>query len=142
MTSIGEAAFYGCTGLTSVTFEENSQLTSIGYNAFYGCTGLIEINYNATNLADLSSGIFTHAGYDGAGIVVNIGANVQRIPAGIFRESNITSVNFAENSQCAEIGGSAFYGCSNIANVYYGGTIDEWIDISFGGYSANPLIYM
>jgi hypothetical protein len=38
VTSIGEGAFYGCTGLTSVTIPNS--VTSIGGGAFYRCTGL------------------------------------------------------------------------------------------------------
>ncbi len=38
VTSIGEDAFYNCTGLTSVTI--GNSVTSIGYGAFEGCTSL------------------------------------------------------------------------------------------------------
>ncbi|MCL2186708.1 MAG: leucine-rich repeat domain-containing protein [Treponema sp.] len=41
VTSIGDRAFYGCTGLTSITIPDN--VTSIGDYAFYGCTGLTSI---------------------------------------------------------------------------------------------------
>ena len=173
-TTINAYVFSGCISLTKVTI--GSQVTYIGNFAFDRCGALTEINYNATNLADLSydNRIFSYAGIDGVGIVVNIGANVQQIPAYLFIPDasssyyipKIVSVNFAENSQCTEIGGcafygcegltsitipasvtsigsSAFYGCDNLANVYYEGTIEEWIDISFGnpfsGYDANPL---
>ena len=37
VTSIGDCAFSGCTGLTSI---EIPYVTSIGYSAFYGCSGL------------------------------------------------------------------------------------------------------
>ena len=41
VTSIGDSAFEGCTGLTNITIPDS--VTSIGYRAFYGCTGLTNI---------------------------------------------------------------------------------------------------
>ena len=41
VTSIGGSAFYGCTGLTSITIPNS--VTSIGYCAFSSCTGLTSI---------------------------------------------------------------------------------------------------
>ena len=42
LTSIGNQAFYGCTGLTSVTIPDG--VTTIGLWAFYRCTGLTSVS--------------------------------------------------------------------------------------------------
>ena len=41
VTRIGDRAFYGCTGLTTITIPNS--VTSIGRHAFRGCTGLTSI---------------------------------------------------------------------------------------------------
>ena len=41
VTSIGDCAFYGCTGLTELTLPNS--VTSIGDGAFSGCSGLTEL---------------------------------------------------------------------------------------------------
>ena len=43
VTSIGSSAFYSCSNLISVTFEEESELKSIGEFAFGYCNGLTSI---------------------------------------------------------------------------------------------------
>ena len=51
-TSIGDSAFYGCSGLTCVTIQNG--VTSIGDSAFSGCTGLTSVTIpdNVTSVGD------------------------------------------------------------------------------------------
>ena len=54
ITSIGDSAFYGCSGLKSVTIGNN--VTSIGNYAFYGCSGLtsVTIPNSVTSIGSLA----------------------------------------------------------------------------------------
>ena len=61
LTSIGDFAFYGCTGLRSVTIPNS--VTSIGDSAFSGCTGLTSVT-----IPDGVTSIWGRA-FDGSGLV-------------------------------------------------------------------------
>jgi len=53
VTSIGDSAFYSCTGLTCITIP--SSVTSIGGEAFNGCSNLQEIHAQSVTPIDLSA---------------------------------------------------------------------------------------
>ena len=61
--TIGKRAFYGCTKLESVVFEENSVLTTIDERMFYGCSTLNSINLSAClNLSSIGTLAFSKIG--------------------------------------------------------------------------------
>ena len=63
VTSIGNSAFYNCSGLTSVTI--GNSVASIGNRAFFGCSGLTEIHSEASVAPLLGTDCF-------AGVPINI----------------------------------------------------------------------
>ena len=89
VTGIGAAAFYGCSGLTSVTMGSN--VTSIGESAFRGCTGLTGI---------VLPGSVTSIGEYAFSNCESLTAI--EIPAGV-----------------TTLGNSAFFGCDNLKEVRY-----------------------
>ena len=113
MTTIGSRAFAYCDSLTSVTFEECSQLESIGDNSFAGCSSLTDIVI-PDSVTTIGDGAFLGC-------------------------SSLTSVTIG--SGVTTISYRAFEDCSSLTDVYYTGDIAGWCGITFKNYDANPMYY-
>ena len=139
---IGISAFGGCSGLTSLTI--GSGVTSIGATAFEGCEALTEINYNVPNLADLTDehGLFAFGSPVNTPVTVTFGDNVRHVPAYLFDRyepdygPQITTVYFG--NALTSVGHDAFYNCTTITDVNYGGTQQQWNAITIGS-NNDPL---
>ena len=94
VTGIGDNAFSGCTGLTSV--EIPNSVTSIGDNAFSGCTGLKSLTIG--NLVE-SIGYAAFAGCKG-----------------------LTSLTIPNSVK--SIGDHAFYACKGLTSLTIGNNVD------------------
>ncbi len=138
VTAIGQDAFRSCHTLLAVTIP--SSITDIGKNAFYYCSKLTAIRFNATAVNDTYD-VFRSAGSQGDGITVTVGANVTKIPTGLFSAGlyspNITHVVFAENSHCATIGITAFTGCRSLTSITIPSSVTE---IGYMAFNSCPAL--
>ena len=125
VTAIGNDAFSGCTGLTSVTI--GNSVTFIGEDAFYYCTGLTSVT-----IPDSVTTIGEDAFCGCSGLQsVTIPDSVTIICQGAFYKcTGLTSVTIP-NSVTA-IGYGAFYKCTGMTSVTYCGTVEQWNNISIG----------
>ncbi len=148
VTSIGENAFYICTGLTSVTIPNS--VTSIGENAFYICTGLTSVTIpNSVTEIDYSA----FSGCIGL-TSVTIPNSVTKIGSYAFSDCiGLTSVTIPNS--VTKIGSYAFYntpwynnqpdGVIYMGKVLYAykGTMPEntSIEIKEGTVSISPFAF-
>ena len=120
-----------------------STITSIGRMAFAGNAQMVELNYNPTNMSDfaLATNIFYNAGTArSAGMTVNIGTNVVRIPGRIFDVNTatnfprISAINIPYDGALADIGRDAWRGNDWITTITIPNSKTALSHDSFAGY--------
>ncbi len=110
VTSIGESAFLGCPGLTSVSIPNS--VTSIGESAFHGCSGLTSVSI-PNSVTSIGKDAFT---FCSSLTSVTIPNSVTSIgDYAFYRCSGLTSVTIPNS--VTSIGKNAFHGCSGLISV-------------------------
>ena len=148
VTYIGDFAFYGCSGLSSIAIGNN--VTSIGQQAFTWCSNLtsITIGDGVTSIGDyafmgcsrLSSvaipdsvtsiGVSAFSYCSGLTSVV-IGDGVTYVDDSVFWFcSGLISVVIPDS--VTSIGDGAFTWCFGLTDIYYTGSKEEWTTIKIG----------
>ena len=110
VTNIGNSAFSACIGLTSVTIPDS--VTSIGNDAFRNCS-----NLESVTIPDSVTSIGNYAFSGCSGLTsVTIPSSVKAIGWYAFNGcSGLTSVTIHDG--VTSIGINAFYNCTNLTNV-------------------------
>ncbi len=124
LTSIGEMAFYNCSGLTgNLVIPEG--VTSIGNSAFNGCSGLTGELVIPKGVTSISDGTFWGCKFTS----VKIPEGVTSIESSAFnRCSLLKSIDLPDT--VTSIGMSAFYGCNILKTINYHGTPEQFAAIS------------
>ncbi len=153
ITSIGNYAFSGYRGLTSVTIP--SSVTSIGEDAFYNCVGLtsVIIPNGVTKIKK-----YTFCSCDGLTNIIipesvtSIGINAFsfcRELTNITIPDSVTSIEDMAFHYCTgltsitipegvtSIGNSAFEKCNSLKTVNYRGSAEQWAAISIGSNNSD-----
>ncbi len=106
---------YNLTQITSIAIP--TSVTSIDNYAFSGCTALKTLNYNAVSCGDFGSGT-SHPFYNTIISTINIGSDVQKIPANFtYNLKQITSITIP--TSVTSIGNYAFSGCTALKTLNY-----------------------
>lgn len=151
VSSIGDYAFYGCSGLTSVTI--GNSVTTIGYYAFHGCTGLTSLTignsvtaidnkafYNCSALKTvnwnaISCDDFTSSPFASSSSKINtftFGSSVEIIPKYLCNGlTGLTSISFP--TSVTAILGNAFQGCTGLTSVSIPNSVRTLGGNSFNG---------
>ncbi len=134
VTSIGDYAFRSCSGLTSVTIPNS--VTSIGDYAFRSCSGLTSITI-PNSVTSIGSSAFSGC----SGLTsVTIGNSVTSIGRYAFYNcSGLTSVTIPES--VTSIGSYAFYGCSGLTSVTIPGSVTSIGSYAFKDCSSLSNVY-
>ena len=129
VTSIGSYAFYGCSGLTSITIPNS--LTNIGDFAFCDCSGLTSITI-PNSVTSIS--YYAFSGCSGL-TSITIPNSVTSIGDKAFsRCSALTSITIPNS--VTSIGDNAFYCCSGLTSITIPNSVTTIGSSAFGGCSG------
>ena len=130
--SIGNYAFSGCSGLTSIVIPDS--VTRIGSSAFSNCVSLTSITIPAS-VTRIGEEVF----YNCRSLTsITIPEGVTNVSKRAFINCiSLTSITIPDSVVSIEI--DVFEFCSSIESIYFQGDITDWLNIDFEGSNSNPL---
>ena len=132
LVEIGRCAFRDCTQLSEINIPDN--VTTIEHSAFYNCTSLKEIK-----IPDSVTKIGTNAFQKCKNLkTAALPKFLSTIDDFVFSYSGLTSLTIPQSIDSIHKG--AFLGCSNLTDMMFEGTTEEWsrINISPGVFTEVP----
>jgi hypothetical protein len=158
VTTIGEAAFYGCSGLSGQLIIPSS-VTTIGYNVFSGCSGLNGSLTIPSSVRSIGDGAFYNcSGLTGSltipSSVTNINPiaflNCSGLTGPLTIPSSVTSIYDGAFAYCSKLTGpltipssvtsisyGAFYGCPSLTQFTFLGSTIPTLGYTFFGVYIN-----
>ena len=132
VTTIGSYAFYNCTALTNMNIPNS--VTTIGQYAFYSCKlTKVEIPDSVINLG---GGAFSYC-YSLKSVELSSNASILNNSVIFNNCTSLETVIFSKNIK--RVGCGVFSNCSNLKDVYYTGTINEWRNIYIDSGTSNGV---
>lgn len=135
VTTIGNEAFRGCTGLKSITIGNG--VTNIGESAFAECTGLTSVT-----IGNKVKNIGSYAFYNCTGLKnVTIENDVKTIGEGTFSAcTGLTSVTLSDS--VTDIGSYAFNKCTGLTDIIIPDSVIRVGIRAFWSWGNNQTVYV
>lgn len=138
---INSNAFCQCTGIESITIAEGSLLESIGSHAFYYCHYLETVDlFNAHNLTTIEENAFTDCSKTN---LIVLPEGLETIKKSAFSNClNDTDAKLVLPKSLKTIEENGFSYDYALKEIYYNGTIEDWINISFENSYSSPTYFV